>query len=195
MPMGHTHRAINTYVCVPLSIGAVAFAHWTPLQAGVFAVGYCFATFFMNPDLDLDSIGYQSWGPLRIIWWPYQKALSHRSFISHFPVISTLLRIIYLLWFPVLLIFLLGSSVQSLVRETIFDWWPIVGLHLLIFILGMIISDSIHAILDVSSTELKRLFSRHPNHHQSFWEHNHDHYISRARPRSTRRSRRSRHKH
>ena len=183
--MGHTHRAINTYVCIPLTIGSVAFAHWSPLQALAFGAGYCFATFFMNPDLDLDSVGYQSWGPLRIIWWPYQKALAHRSFISHFPVISTILRIIYLLWFPILLTWLLGSSVQSLARETIFEWWPIVGLYLLVAVLGMIISDAIHTILDVSSTEFKRKFSHHPHRHQSFWEHNFDHYV-RHRPSSSR---------
>jgi uncharacterized metal-binding protein len=187
MPMGRTHRAINTYLCVPLTGGAIYFAHWSPLQAIAFGAGYCFATFFMNPDLDLDSVGYQSWGPLRIIWWPYQKALAHRSYFSHFPVISTLLRIVYLMWFPVLLLLLLGGSVQAVARDAIFDWWPIVGIYVLIFILGMIVSDSIHTILDTVSTDLKRMFSRHPRRHQSFWEHNHDRYVNR---RSTSRRRR-----
>ncbi len=193
MPMGRTHRAINTYVCLPLTIGSVAFAHWSPIQAAVFGVGYCFATFFMNPDLDLDSVGYRSWGPLRIIWWPYQKALAHRSYFSHFPVISTLLRIIYLFWFPVLLIWLLGSSVQMVAREAIFDWWPILGLYFLMFILGMIVSDAIHTILDVVSTDVKRRFSRHPQRHASFWEHNNDRLVRRRSSSShSRRRRRSR---
>jgi uncharacterized metal-binding protein len=191
MPMGRTHRAINTYVCVPLTGGSMLFAHWTPLQAVSFAAGYCFATFFMNPDLDLDSVGYKSWGPLRIIWWPYQKALAHRSHLSHFPVISTLLRIIYLMWFPLLILLLLGGSAQMVARETIFDWWPILGVYLLIFIIGMIISDSIHTILDTVSTDLKRRFSRHPHRHQSFWEHNGDWQARSKRSRSyPRRSRR-----
>ncbi|NWJ96882.1 MAG: metal-binding protein [Chloroflexi bacterium] len=182
MPMGRTHRLINTYLCVPLVVGATVAAHWSPLQALSCGVGYCFATFFMNPDLDLDSVGYQSWGPLRIIWWPYQKILAHRSYFSHFPVISTVLRIVYLMWFPVLMIALLGSSVQMVARETIFDWWPIIGAYLLMFILGMIVSDTLHAILDVVSTDFKRHFSRHSPHHQSFWEHHGERRKSRARP-------------
>lgn len=193
MPMGRTHRAVNTYMCLPITGGAIYAAHWSLPMAASFAVGYCFATFFMNPDLDLDSVGYQSWGPLRIIWWPYQKALAHRSYFSHFPVISTLLRIVYLMWFPVLLLLLLGGSVQAVARETIFDWRPVVGPYLLIFILGMIISDSIHTILDTVSTDIKRRFSRHPQRHQSFWEHNHDRFIgNRSRRSSSYRNRRRR---
>jgi uncharacterized metal-binding protein len=174
MPMGRTHRAINTALCVPLTAGSIVLSHWSPLQALSCAAGYCFATFFMNPDLDLDSVGYQSWGPLRIIWWPYQKILAHRSYFSHFPVISTILRLIYLMWFPVLMLVLLGGSIQLVVRETIFDWWPIFGAYLLMFIMGMVISDAIHAILDVVSTSFKRRFSRHPHRHQTFSEHNKD---------------------
>lgn len=185
--MGRTHRAINTTLVLPISFGTLQLAHWSPVQAFIFGAGYCFATFFMNPDLDLNSIGYHSWGPLRIIWWPYQKALAHRSYLSHFPVISTILRLIYLMWLPVILIWLLGSSVQAAARETVFDWWPILGIPLMIFILGMTLSDAIHTILDVSSTDLKRMVSRHPSHHETFWEHNlrgsHSHSRRRRHPR------------
>jgi uncharacterized metal-binding protein len=158
MPMGTTHRTINTFASIPFT-GAVYIAlHRSPLESLCFFAGYTFATFFMNPDLDLVSDGYQSWGFFRFYWWPYQKALAHRSFLSHFPIISTIGRIIYLLWLPVLLIFLLGSSIQSLARDTFYDWIPEFAPYLLFLVLGMMCSDTLHLFLDLSSTKLKRTF-------------------------------------
>ncbi|MBN9389315.1 MAG: metal-binding protein [Chloroflexi bacterium] len=157
MPMGTTHRRLNTALSVPLAAGTL----WLKWDAGFVVsllAGYHFATYFMNPDLDLNSLGYKSWGWLRFIWWPYQKVLAHRCFLSHFPVISTLLRVIYLLWFPALLLLVFGGSVQAAARDAIFDWFPVTWPFLLVFVIGMIISDSLHAIFDTSSTELKRLF-------------------------------------
>lgn len=172
MPMGITHRTINTMVSVPVGAGTL-FIGWTPLQTTSLVVGYTFATFFMNPDLDLNSIGYKSWGWLRFIWWPYQKILGHRCWMSHFPVISTLLRVIYLMWFPILLLLLLGSSAQAAARDTIFDWFPQLAPYLLVFVAGMVLSDSLHAILDISSTELKQLFrfGRSRRRATNFFEH------------------------
>lgn len=155
MPMGMTHRTINTAASVPITAGTLLIG-WTPPQALALFAGYSFATFFVNPDLDIESMGYNSWGWLRFIWWPYQKILGHRCWISHFPVISTLLRIVYLLWFPIVLLLLLGTTAQAVARDFIFDWWPILGAYLVIFVLGMILSDTLHAILDTVSTELKQ---------------------------------------
>ncbi len=167
MPMGVTHRTINTVVSVPLAASTLTIG-WTPLQAGCLLTGYTFATFLVNPDLDLNSIGYQSWGWLRFIWWPYQKILGHRCWMSHFPVISTLLRIVYLMWFPVLLLLLLGSSVRAMVRETVLDWFPELAPFILVFIIGMILSDTLHTILDTSSTELKQMFGGSRRHRRGF---------------------------
>ncbi|HEX2915544.1 MAG TPA: metal-binding protein [Chloroflexia bacterium] len=190
MPMGTTHRTINTVVSVPVCAGAL-FLGWTPAHVVCLAGGYTFATFFMNPDLDLNSLGYKSWGWLRIIWWPYQRILAHRCWISHFPVISTILRVIYLMWFPLALLLLLGSAAQSATREAIFDWWPVLALPVILFIVGMIISDSLHAILDTSSTELKHLMhGSHHSHRDNFFAHHNQapprrvtkHYSNRRTP-------------
>jgi uncharacterized metal-binding protein len=187
MPMGVTHRAINTVVSVPVAAGTL-YIGWSPLQIACLVGGYTFATFLMNPDLDLDSIGYQSWGWLRIIWWPYQKALGHRCWMSHFPIISTLLRIIYLLWFPVLLLLLLGSSIRAMVRQEVLDWFPELAPYLLLLIFGMILSDTLHTILDTSSTELKQLFggSRRRKRNVNFFEHHHQAPPRRASSRKSR---------
>ncbi len=203
MCMGVTHRTINTMVSFPIAGALLVQAHWHPLQAIVFLGGYTFATFLMNPDLDLDSLGYQSWGVLRFIWWPYQKALAHRCFLSHFPVVGTVCRIIYLMWVPILILLILGGTVQDRVRTDLFNAWPIIGSFVLLWILGMIISDTIHAILDVVSTDFKhglhRVMSGGHHHHPQhgfFAHHDQDgprHYnesYSRSNSHNHRRSRR-----
>jgi uncharacterized metal-binding protein len=183
MPMGVTHRMINTFMSVPFTVGLLMPPVNRPaLEAACFFTGYTFATFFMNPDLDLESEGYNSWGLLRFYWWPYQKAFSHRSFFSHFPVISTVLRIIYLLWLPVLLVFMLGTAVQSATRELVFDWVPELGPYLLAAVLGMIASDTLHLILDLSSTRLKKTFgSGRKKRRATFREHHGESGSSRGR--------------
>ncbi len=175
MPMGLTHRRINTIMSVPMA-GSALYAGWQPAHVGLLVAGYTFATYFMNPDLDLNSLGYQSWGWLRIIWWPYQKVLGHRCWMSHFPVISTILRIIYLLWFPAVLVLLLGSSFRAAARETLLDWLPPLTPYIIVFIIGMVISDALHAVLDTASTELKQLFRspRRRSYASNFFAHHHE---------------------
>lgn len=63
------------------------------------ASGFLLGGLMFGPDLDLRSRQYQRWGWLRWLWLPYQKRLRHRSFLSHGPVIGTLLRVLYLLTF------------------------------------------------------------------------------------------------
>ncbi len=172
MPMGTTHRRINTASSVPIAAGTLVIG-WDPVHTLILMAGYTFATFFMNPDLDLYSIGYQSWGWLRFIWWPYQKVLGHRCWMSHFPVVSTILRIIYLLWFPLLMLFLLSASARSAIaHDDLPQWILLIAPYTIIFVLGMIISDSLHAILDTTSTELKHiLHGSHHHRHENFFSH------------------------
>ena len=60
----------------------------------------------VTPDLDL-VVPSNFFSRLPIInflwmclWWPYKKAVKHRSFVSHSPFVSTVLRLLYMLaWF------------------------------------------------------------------------------------------------
>jgi uncharacterized metal-binding protein len=170
--MGVTHRTINTFASLPLTAEFYLGLHRSPTESLAFFAGYTFATFLMNPDLYLNSEGYQSWGFLRFYWWPYQKALAHRCFLSHFPIISTIFRIIYLLWLPILLIFVLGSAVQASARDQVYDWVPQLAPYLIAIVIGMMGSDTLHMFLDVTSTRLKRTFGgRHKRRHEGFFEH------------------------
>jgi len=50
----------------------------------------------LSPDLDTRSNATRRWGPLKWLWWPYRRWLSHRSLLSHTPVIGTAGRLLYL---------------------------------------------------------------------------------------------------
>lgn len=51
-------------------------------------------TFYLSPDLDLDSTIYKRWGGLRWVWLPYKNLVKHRSSWSH-SVVGGLLRPLY----------------------------------------------------------------------------------------------------
>ena len=75
----------------------------------------------LGPDLDIHSIQYRRWGPLRWIWLPYQIAIKHRSHFSHGPVIGTALRIAYLsIWLA--LFAAIGIEVMNFVWDAQLSW-------------------------------------------------------------------------
>lgn len=102
-----------------------------------------FLTVIVNPDLDIDrgnmgmSLVEKTYYPAGIIWrhfWrPYALLIKHRSPISHFPVLSTVLRLVYM--YPLIYLFnkLLGGG----------------GLQIPVdFVLWMIVSDIAHWLMD-----------------------------------------------
>ena len=95
MPSGRTHDQI-TLMCLPWVGGLSLLVTFNPALALCLCCGFLFSGLMFGPDLDIYSKQYQRWGPLRFIWIPYQKTLSHRSWLSHGPVMGTALRLIYL---------------------------------------------------------------------------------------------------
>ncbi len=102
MPNAKTHDAI-TWSLTPFTFLA-AELYWEQIAISVLAtVAMLFAGLMFGPDLDLHSKPYKRWGPLRFIWKPYQVALSHRSHLSHGPLLGTVIRVVYfLLMFSIL---------------------------------------------------------------------------------------------
>lgn len=95
MPSGRTHDSITLYalpVVAGVSFWQTRSGNLTLLVAG----GFLFGGLMFGPDLDIYSLQFQRWGFLRWIWLPYQKSLRHRSFLSHGPIIGTMLRVLYL---------------------------------------------------------------------------------------------------
>jgi uncharacterized metal-binding protein len=113
----------------------------------------------MTPDSDQDIFTYQDWITKNIdyyfsilwyaIWWAYSKAIPHRSWLSHSPIIGTFLRIFYLfvLFSPIIYIYKLHNY--------IFYYWD----YSLTIFLGMCLSDLNHLALDYIMP-LRRLAER-----------------------------------
>ncbi len=95
MPSGQTHDRITLWA-LPFVAGVTFLQTWSGNLTLLVAGGFMFGGLMFGPDLDIYSRHYQRWGFLRFIWLPYQKSLRHRSFLSHGPIIGTMLRVLYL---------------------------------------------------------------------------------------------------
>lgn len=96
MPNAKTHDSI-TFIMIPFTY-AGAEMMWADHTVSLIATAsMLFSGLMFGPDLDLDSKPYKRWGPLKLLWKPYQAALPHRSVLSHGPVLGTIIRIVYFL--------------------------------------------------------------------------------------------------
>ncbi|GAB4462924.1 MAG: metal-binding protein [Armatimonadaceae bacterium] len=100
MPSGKVHDQITI---VGAALAAPAWWLLTPpphdWTVGATLIGATlFSGLMLSPDLDLNSSIYRRWGPLRFLWWPYQKLIPHRSHLSHSLVLGPALRIAYFLF-------------------------------------------------------------------------------------------------
>lgn len=68
-----------------------------PASAAIL-IGSCLVSgLLFSPDLDVVSQPRRRWGRAGALWWPYEKAVRHRSWISHGAVAGPLLRLAYFL--------------------------------------------------------------------------------------------------
>lgn len=95
MPSGHTHDQITLGILPGLTLGTLVLSRSASLALSL-SGAFLFSGLMFGPDLDIYSVQYKRWGWLRVIWRPYQKLLHHRSWLSHGPLIGTVLRLIYL---------------------------------------------------------------------------------------------------
>lgn len=171
MPSGPVHDRI-TAVGAVLALPAWWYASPTPQNwpvAGALVGGILFSGWMLSPDLDLNSSIYKRWGPFRFLWWPYQKLVPHRSWVSHSWFISPLLRVAYLLGVTWLVAFMvlwglrqasgLGPGAPEhtpwdLVQD-IYHRYPQATL---MGCLGLVIGTALHSGADTIQTFLKKRF-------------------------------------
>jgi len=120
-------------------------------------VGLCvggLAGIVLSPDLDLSEnkrlFGQRGIGGIfyflwRVYWLPYGKLIHHRGVLSHFPVLGTVGRLFYVGW-PFILVWLYFGNIQF---DTDLLKWVFVGLCVV---------DTIHALMDVTTTTIRRAF-------------------------------------
>jgi len=105
MPSGRIHAA--TTVALSLAAGVGAYTQNQPVPVITALAGGCLAGLLLSPDLDVDQgsismkFARRSFGCLvgliwAIYWKPYSAIIPHRSWLSHLPVISTALRLLYM---------------------------------------------------------------------------------------------------
>ena len=116
-----------------------------------FGFGICFILgyllgYVIDPDLDIvtrSDVETRMIKKFKVLgwvyvgyWWVYAKIFPHRSFLSHFPGVSTAIRLVYAFWwFFVLLVY--------------FDLWSNTVLLYIIWVwIGLTVADGLHWFLD-----------------------------------------------
>ncbi len=140
MATGRNHdRAIT--ITTPIMLAAAIASD--PAEVGLIATAsYYLAGMYLSPDLDLVSRPFKRWGLLRWLWLPYQRLIPrHRHWLSHGPVIGSLVRLLYLAaWLsPLWLLFPGFQRVQ---------WAGVTLPNVVAFLVGVELSTLNHLLLD-----------------------------------------------
>ncbi len=172
MPSGKVHDRI-TLVAAGLSVPVWWHFSPTPRDAGagaVFLFSLLFSGLAISPDLDLDSSVYRRWGFFRWLWWPYQKLVPHRSWISHSFLLGPLLRVAYFLVAAWALFragsffvdrFLTPVDRNALSRQwtdALFHLWQTHPRHFQMLLLGLFLGAFLHSAADLAVTAFKKRF-------------------------------------
>ncbi len=145
MSSGKEHSKASLLAAIPVGISVSVYTK--DLLAGIAASAGCVSGIFLTPDLDQEGISRSEWTIIKstfgigfiwlLFWWLYAKAFKHRSFWSHFPIIGTAIRVMYLIT-PFLIIGMIRGWDISTLKLWFFAWW----------VIGLVISDTIHWVMD-----------------------------------------------
>jgi uncharacterized metal-binding protein len=94
MASGRAHDRATTWLALPF--GLLCWPALGPIGALVGGLGFLVGGLWLSPDLDTRSNASRRWGPLAVLWWPYRRLLSHRSALSHTPLLGSAGRLAYL---------------------------------------------------------------------------------------------------
>ena len=146
---GHAH-ATASIIAAPLVALLVAQQSGS-VEAGIGALVGCVAGVAMSPDLDQEGISASEWwlvnktfgvGWLWVaMWFPYARAFRHRQ-ASHWPVIGTAVRVIYLALLCILAAWLLN------VHGATIGWPQVEPRYLTGAFVGLAASDMLHWAMD-----------------------------------------------
>ena len=94
MASGRSHDRATWLLALPF--GLLCWPWLGLAGVGVGGLSFLLGGLLLSPDLDTRSNPTRRWGPLRLLWWPYRRCLSHRSLVSHCPLLGTAGRLTYL---------------------------------------------------------------------------------------------------
>jgi uncharacterized metal-binding protein len=171
MPSGKVHDKLTIIGAVAAIPVWLAFAprpwDWT---AGATLVGATlFSGLMLSPDLDLNSSIYHRWGPFKFLWWPYQKAIPHRSRLSHSLLLGPALRLAYFalivwglfrigtwaasLWGPVTMN---RNQMSQAGGDFLINFWRTHPNHFLMFLVGTFLGTALHVGADAIPHKSKK---------------------------------------
>lgn len=156
MADGKTHESDSTAVAVPLAV--VIGAATGDVAQGLFAGFGCLCGIYLTPDLDVDTKTRSKAKAIRNIpfglgwlwvwfWYPYAKAVKHRAWISHLPLVGTVIRLLYLFAIPIVTgVYLEQTGTPVVTTAVTFApfWLPMFSS----WVLGLAVSDLIHWVRD-----------------------------------------------
>jgi uncharacterized metal-binding protein len=159
MPSGSTHAIITTLAAV--SLAGLGYLSKQPEAPTLAVAGGCLVGLILTPDLDLNESTYSYYIMKKetglifarlwsLAWFPYSRLIRHRSWVSHFPILSTMIRVGYLAGIAWLILLLLGKPWPWSEAPTWLPW----------AIVGLMVSDTLHWAADMIVTGMKR------NHHR-----------------------------
>lgn len=153
MPNGKNHTKINITLlfAILLSLHTTFMKTYIPPEylefdtITIFSFAFIFGTYYLSPDLDIQSEPFKRWGILKFIWQPYQKIFKHRG-ILHNPILGPIIIIStvgLLIIKPIVILFKL--KITNLPTK-----------YIILLLSGIIVSIEAHIIADTIGTKAKR---------------------------------------
>ncbi len=165
MPGFVGHTVANTALVIGTTV-VMRAQSWSWQDVLAVNSGIVIATFVLSPDMDLfHSHSIKGWGWLRLLWWPYSRFARHRDRL-HFPIIGTMARWLYVLTILAFLLIPFQWWLHHIGLRIAFDFTGDTedllynALYLADVFLGAVLADTLHYVLDLASTKLKRLVPR-----------------------------------
>jgi uncharacterized metal-binding protein len=158
MPSGKIHMASTKKLAVPYGVASFFILLKITtyiISFGLSVVGVIgfLCGIYLTPDLDhieATITSKMSGDPIKkywgVRWYLYGYYIPHRSFISHFPIISTIIRIVYF-------------SPEIFIAITLLSYIaPIPDLIYIVtsWIVGLCFADILHIAMDVLHSKFKR---------------------------------------
>lgn len=171
MPGARTHDFITivTGAAAAPAILNTNLPDMGPTNAIVLLGSYLASGLLFSPDLDLRSSPYRRWRGMRWIWLPYQRAIPHRSWVSHSFVFGPLLRVLYFAGIMSLLALVALGLLNLLVpvdptgtlltvAAAITGWIEAHPAVIAYALIGFVLGGAAHTLADLISTAIKRRF-------------------------------------
>ena len=176
MANGKTHSIINFFSIACASLLLFLFSTLPYKIVFISTVSAIFGTIFLSPDLDLKhSESLKSWGWFKWIWTIYHRCFRHRKF-SHYFVLGTISRILYLMWIAFLFLmiynfvstFIHGLNLENtLIAENniasavkgVTYWIFLNKTNLCAIFFGLMYSDSLHFVTDIVYSAYKKYYN------------------------------------